>query len=273
MFGTARSRSTLGLTFSMASLVFHTTARKVRQVHGNAFVSILMSITQSLLFFGAFYLMFTFLGMRGMAIRGDFMLYLLSGIFLFLTHIQTLNAVSMAEGPTSPMMQHAPMNTLVAILSAAFSTLYIKAVSVLIILFLIHTLSTPLEFYYWPGALMMFLLAWASGVGLGIIFMAIKPWRPDLINIIKLVYMRANMIASGKMFVANMMPSSVVVFFQWNPLFHLIDQSRGFTFKNYFPHYTNWEYPLYATIVLIMLGLMGDFFTRKHASASWGARH
>ncbi len=35
------------------------------------------------------------------------------------------------------------------------------------------------------------------------------------------------MIASGKMFVANMLPTSMLLMLDWNPLFHCIDQARG----------------------------------------------
>lgn len=97
--------------------------------------------------------------------------------------------------------------------------------------------------------------------------MAAKLWLPDVVTIIQLVYIRAKMIASGKMFVANMMPGVMIDMFDWNPLFHVIDQARGFTFVNYFPHHSNWEYPLYFTLI----GFMGDACGRKHISASWGA--
>ncbi len=80
------------------------------------------------------------------------------------------------------------------------------------------------------------------------------------------------MIASGKMFVANALPSFMISMFDWNPLFHLIDQARGFAFINYYPRNSNWEYPIYVTIALIMLGLISEFYTRRHASASWEAR-
>ena len=78
-----------------------------------------MNIFQTLILVAAFYFMFDMLGMRGTAVRGDFMLYVMSGIFLFLTHTKAMGAVSGAEGPTSAMMKHAPMNTVVAIASAA----------------------------------------------------------------------------------------------------------------------------------------------------------
>jgi len=74
------------------------------------------------------------------------------------------------------------------------------------------------------------------------------------------------------MFVANKLPSFILAMFDCNPLFHLIDQARGFTFINYFPRNSNLEYAVYVTIALIVLGLMGEFYTRRHASASWEAR-
>lgn len=271
MFQARRTQSTFSLALNMLELTFHAASRKVRQTHRNAVLAIALSVVQSMLFIAAFYMMFTVLGQRGAAVRGDFMLYLLTGIFAYLTHIKGVQSIMGTENSTSAIMQHAPMNTMVAILSSALSALYTQTVSLLVLLLILHTLFTPLTFAYWPGALLMFLLAWASGCVIGLIFMAAKPWSPEVVNIIQLVYVRANMIASGKMFVANMMPTAIIAFFDWNPLFHIIDQARGFTFVNYFPHHSNWEYPVYATLVLLVIGFMGEAYTRKHASASWGA--
>jgi ABC-type polysaccharide/polyol phosphate export permease len=121
------------------------------------------------------------------------------------------------------------------------------------------------------GTIGMFLLAWFSGVAVGMLFLAIKPWFPGFAQIASTVYNRANMIASGKMFVANAMPSYILAFFDWNPLFHCIDQARGFAFINYNPHFSSISYPMTVSIVLIMIGLMGEFYTRKRASISWSA--
>ena len=79
------------------------------------------------------------------------------------------------------------------------------------------------------------------------------------------------MVTSGKMFVANAMPGFMLAMFDWNPLFHCIDQARGFVFVNYNPHHSSVTYPLFLSLALIMIGLMGEFYTRRHASASWGA--
>ena len=263
------NRTTIGMILNLAELTYVSTVRKVREAHGNALMALVINIMQAVVFVLAFYFMFTVLGTRGMSIRGDFMVYLLTGIFLYLTHIKALGAVVGAEGPASAMMQHAPMNTLVAIASSALAALYIQTLSLLVILFGIHTLYSPLDILDWGGVGLMYLLAWASGCAVGLVLLALKPWIPDVIAIIVTVYNRANMIASGKMFTANSLPSFMIPWFDWNPLFHLIDQSRGFAFNNYFPHVTNWQYPIYFTLVFVLLGLMGDFYTRKRASASW----
>ena len=272
MFGNAQQRSGISLVFSFLEVTYHSTARKVRKNHGNAVLSILLSVVQSVLFIAAFYLLFQLTGMRQMAIRGNFLVYLLTGIFLYLTHIQAVQQIKASEGPTSPMMQHAPMNTLVAICSTALSVLYIQMVSLLCILLMVHTLIEPVSIHYWPGALLMFLLAWGSGVVIGIFFLALKPWMPDLVNIVSMVYVRANMIFSGKMFVANMLPASMLPMFDWNPLFHVIDQTRGHVFVNYQAQVSNGAFPFYFTLCLLMFAMMLEAYTRKHASASWDAR-
>jgi ABC-type polysaccharide/polyol phosphate export permease len=79
------------------------------------------------------------------------------------------------------------------------------------------------------------------------------------------------MIFSGKMFLANATPTYILSMYTWNPLFHTIDQTRGYMFENYHPHYSSLSYPIMMTFIFIVLGLMGENFTKRHASASWSA--
>lgn len=257
---------------SMCEVVFHSIVRSVRSKHNNAFMALGLNLLQTILMVAAFYVMFSVLNMRGSGVRGDFLLYVMSGIFLFITHTKAVGAVAGAEGPSSPMMQHAPMNTMVAILSAAIGSLYIQVLSLFIILFAYHVAITPVHIEEPIPAFGMLLLSWISGVGVGLILLVIKPWAPNFVSIVTTVYQRANMIASGKMFLANMLPSSMLAMFDWNPLFHCIDQARGFVFINYNPHNSNWEYAAWVSLILIMIGLMGEFYTRRHVSASWSSR-
>ncbi|MBN2741825.1 MAG: ABC transporter permease [Rhodobacteraceae bacterium] len=272
MFKAERSNSTIGSTFSLLELIYHATVRHLRKSHGNALLGLLMNMFQTVLLVATFYIMFGVLGMRGNAIRGDFLLYVMSGIFLFMTHTKAMGAVFGAEGPTSAMMKHAPMTTAISISSAALSSLYIQLLSMFVVLFIYHVAFHPIDIYNWVGAMAMVLLSWFTGAAIGLVLLAAKPWAPDVVGIVQQVYSRANMIASGKMFLANNLPHKMLVLFDWNPLFHTIDQARGYVFINYNPHFSNWEYPLYLGLALLMIGLMGEFYTRQYASLSWGAK-
>ena len=273
MFQQSTFRQTgLGAAVTIAELIYHSIVRNIRKTHGNAVLAILMNMLQAAIFVIAFYVMFTVLGLRSAALRGDFLLYIMSGIFLFMTHTKTLASVVGSEGPASPMMKHAPLNTIIVIAAAALGTLYIQVLSLVVILFIYHAVFTPIEIDLPLPAFGMLLVSWYTGLALGVLLLALKPWFPTFVNIFSTVYQRVNMIASGKMFVANTLPAFMLTLFDWNPLFHAIDQSRGYVFINYTPRYTSWEYAMIVGTILLMIGLMGEFYTRRHASVSWSAR-
>lgn len=263
-------RSTFAAIMRTTEVIFHATVRNIRKQHYNAIIGLVMNIAQTLMLVTAFYFMMSFSGLKGAAIRGDFVLYIMSGIFLFLTHTRTMGSVARAEGMTSQMMKHSPMNPVVAITAAALAELYTQTLSAAVVLYLYHAAVTPIHIDQWQGMMAMFLLAWGSGAAIGMVAYAFMPWSPGFIGLIVTLYQRINMIASGKMFLANTLPGPMLALFSWNPLFHIIDQLRGFVFLNYDPRNTNYEYPLIVTLVFFVIGLMGIFYTRLYASASWG---
>src|SRR6056297_2653255 len=139
MFTPERQNTTIfGSALALSELIYHNTVRSLRKTHANAFVGLLMSMLQSVIMVVAFVLLFSVLGLRGTAIRGDFLLYIMSGIFLFMTHTKAMGAVIGSEGPASPMMKHAPMTTAVAICSAALGSLYIQVLSMVVVLWVYH---------------------------------------------------------------------------------------------------------------------------------------
>ncbi|MEY4697632.1 MAG: hypothetical protein RIT14_2060 [Pseudomonadota bacterium] len=250
-------------------LVFHGAVHNVRKSHTSAVIGLLLNVGQTVALVVTFYLLFAFSGARPHAIRGDYILFLMSGIFMYITHVKAIGAVIRAEGPTSALMKHAPMNTLIAIGAAALGTLYVQVFSAAIVLYFYHAMVTPLTIDQPVGSVAMLILSWASGAAIGMVFRAAMPWQPRLVGAASSVYMRLNMIASGKMFVANATPTAVLAFFDWNPLFHTIDQVRGFLFLNYQPRYSSIDYPVGILIACLTLGLMGEFYTRKRVSLSW----
>lgn len=264
----SEERTGFGSALRTFELIYHATVRDLRKGHGNAILGLLMSVLMTCMLIGVFYVMFTILGTRGSAIRGNFILFLLSGIAIFMIHNAAVQAVMGSEGPTSSMMLHGPMNTAIAIAAAALGCLYTNLLSIMVILFAAHVLLEPIVIEQPVYALGMIILGWASGCGVGLVFLALKPFLPRMVMIVSQIYRRMNMIFSGKMFVANSIPASMLPFFTWNPLFHAIDQGRGFIFINYNPRVTSLTYPIVLTAILFAIGMMGEFYARKNASAS-----
>jgi ABC-type polysaccharide/polyol phosphate export permease len=266
-------RSWLSLGFETLELIYHAGVRNMRKTHHNAVLGLVMAIVQALLMLLVMYFMMSLFGLRRIAVRGDFMLYVMSGVFMFMTHIKAIGAVAQAEGPTSAMMMHAPMNPIISIMGAALGSLYRQTLAAAVILFVYHAAVNPITIDQPVGMLGMYLLSWFTGVGIGMVFLSAMPWQPEAIGVIKTLYQRANVIASGKMVLANNLAPSRRDWFDWNPLFHTIDQARGYIFLNYTPRYTSIDYAVYFALVCVMIGLMAEFFTRQHASASWNKRN
>lgn len=117
--------------------------------------------------------------------------------------------------------------------------LYRQTISGIAMLWLYHALVAPIHVENWPGYLGMYLLAWFSGACIGLVFLGIRPWSPRGSRLLTTIFQRINMFASGKMFVANVLSNVLLPWFAWNPLFHIIDQQRGFVFINYAPQKTD----------------------------------
>lgn len=265
-----QNKSFVAAAFSTLALIYHVTVHNLRKQHRNALFGLLLETAKTVVMILGFRLMFEIAGLRGSPVRGDFMVYIMSGIFLYFTHIGAVGAVAGSGGATSAIMKHGPMNTAVLITGNALAALYRSTFAALVILGLYY-LWKPFELENPLACYAMLLLAWGSGCTVGLIFLAIHPWFPSLAGILTQVYTRANMVASGKMFLANTVPAHILVFFDWNPLFHIIDQARGFAFINYTPHHSSLEYPIYVAIACLMIGLMAEFATRQAVSVSWSA--
>lgn len=271
MFYVKESSSSVAAGYRTLALIYHASVRSVRMTHGNALMSLFLNILQTVVFVMVFFFVFQLMGMRSAGLRGDFMMYILTGVFLFMMFTKTLGAVFGCEGPTSPMMKHRNMNTVISIGAAMLSSLYLQVMSLLIVLLGYHLVTHNVEIADPGMAGMILLLSWLSGAGVGMVFLAAKPWAPNATKTIQTIFSRVNMFASGKMFVANTLPAFMLPLFSWNPLFHLIDQMRGAVFINYVPRNTNLEYPFWLMLACLMIGLMAEFYTRGRASLSWSA--
>ncbi|MFB2532118.1 ABC transporter permease [Paracoccus sp. p4-l81] len=271
MFSPHRPRNFFEATTTTLGLIYDTTVKSLRNAHGNPIIGLLLTFVQALVMAGGFFLMFWVMGIKSSPIRGPYVIYLLTGVFMFMNHTAAIGAVAGAPRASSSMMLHGPMNPAIAIAASALTVLYKQTLIFSVMIYGYHVLVEPVHFENLPAAMGMFMLAWFSGISVGLIFYAATPWAPTPMGLLTTVYQRANMIFSGKLFVANVLSAKMLAMFSWNPLFHITDQTRGFVFINYEPYFTSVSYPLKVSMVLFMIGLMGEFVTRQSISASWGA--
>ena len=270
LFSQRNNRNMVQAAGTTLTLIYHQTVYNLRTEHRNAIVGLLMTIAQTSVMMMAFMGLYLIMGVRSSPIRADFILFLMSGIMLFLTHIQTVGAVSGSHN-LGGLTRHQPLNAAIMIAAASLAVLYRQAITIMTLLGVYHLLFNPLRLEDPLGCVVMFLLSWFSGCCVGLIFLGLRPWFPKGSKLMTTMYQRINMIASGKMFVANILPNIMLPFFSWNPLFHVIDQTRGFAFINYTPQKTDPYYALWFSLVALMIGLLINFTTRKYESISWGA--
>ncbi len=269
---TTRPRDGFSIALEMGALIYHCTVRSARGGSSNALFGLAMNVAQTLVMIVALYVSMTLMGLRSTALRGDFVVFLTTGIMSYVTYKKTMGAVYGAEGATSPMMLHAAMNPLVSLAAAALSSLYIQVLTVAVILFGYHVAFKPVTVNEPAFAFSMLMLAWFFGIGSGLVLLAIRPWAPKLAPMLMVVITRVNIFASGKMLVGNTLSFTLLRLFDWNPLFHIIDQMRGAMFINYVPRNSSVDYAVWVSCALIVVGMMGEFFTRRRVSASWFAR-
>ena len=271
MFVQQRNRNMLEAAFNTLALIYHVTVNNLRKGQRNAVVGLMMTVVQAVAMILGFYLVYFIIGVRYSPIRGNFIVYIMTGIFMFMAFSQAIGAVSGSGGASNQMMKHGPMNTAVTISAAALASLYKQTFSALVVLTAYNYIVEPIQIENPLACYGMLLLSWFCGCCIGMIFLSIRPWWPQGAQVLTMFFQRVNMVFSGKMFVANTMSPALLHAFSWNPLFHIIDQTRGYAFINYSPRNSSLEYPIYVTLALLMIGLMAEFVTRRAVSLSWSA--
>ncbi len=267
MATTSPTKSMFFGALEFMDLIFHSIVREVRTQSGNATFGILKEVSGIVIFVGLFYMISVFMG-SGAAIRGSLMMFLLSGIILFLVHIRAVASVRSASKATSAIMMHSPMTVILSILAKAFAGLYLQFVAILIVTTVLWIFGTDLSVNNPGGLVLPFIFSWASGIAVGMLLLVVAPFIPFVITTISPLYQRAQMFTSGKFIPAAYMPGVMVGWFSWNPLFHTIDQARVAIFVNYNSDVSNMSYPIYFTAGMLTLSLMGEFWARKNLSKS-----
>ncbi len=250
---------------AFTALVYSLVVRDLRSEHKNAALGILISVAQPLMMGIIFFGFMTLIGGRGSQIRGDALTFVVIGFIVFFTHIRTVSAVSMAL--RQDMMNHQRLSPFLMICVKAISSFYKNLFALVIMLVLnyllrdIWEMNDPLLFVsamFW---------CWISGIAAGTVFLAINRYL-SWGTILHTTYIRIMFFTSGKFFVANSLPGTLRPYFDWNPLFHFLDQGRSAVFLNYTARTTDMTYAILVTLAVLVIGFLAEHHVRRHFNMS-----
>lgn len=245
------------------SLVYAMTVRELRIVQRNAALGIVLAIATPLATCLVFYLMMELFKARSAPVRGDDLTFLLTGFLIFFLHINTAGQVSQAVVPS--MMPHQRATPFLFICVKASAAGYNNVLAIVAILVGNYLLRGIWEMQQPLWVIVTVLIAWLYGIGLGMVFLALQRYF-SWARALRTFYVRVMFFTSGKFFLGNNAPYRE--FYDWNPLFHIIDQMRSATFTNYTAHTTSLIYPLAFCFATLVLGFLGESYVRRHYSVS-----
>lgn len=251
--------------YAFGSLVYSLVVRDLRTEHKNAALGILISISQPLLMGLLFYGFMQIMGGARGQVRGDSLTFIITGFIIFFAHIRTVSAVAISL--RQDMLNHQRLTPFLMICVKAIGQLYKNTFALIIMLALNYLLRDVYEMFDPLLFMSAMFWCWLSGVAVGSIFLAINRYFSWGV-MLNTTYIRIMFFTSGKFFVANNLPSTVRPFFDWNPLFHLLDQGRGAVFMNYSARTTSMDYAIMVTLGLLVIGFLTESYVRRHYNAS-----
>ncbi len=148
------------------SVLYHATVRDIRSAHANAFIAIGSEIAQALVLVILIMVFLNALGIGRLMVRGNAMLSVLTGVFLFLVHTRAFSRVIASAAKAGKMVRHRSTPPVLLHLSAALASLYIQTLALLVMLLATHVLFAPVEVDAAPRAALAVGLAWFSVSGL-----------------------------------------------------------------------------------------------------------
>lgn len=252
-------------TVAFIMIVYSLVVRDLRTEHKNAALGILISVAQPIVAGLIFYLFITLMGGGGGKVRGDDLTFIVLGFVVFFMHIRTVGAV--AGSLREDMLNHQRLSPFLLVSVKAISSAYKIVLALIIMIVLNYLLRDVYEMQDLLHFLAVVFWCWVGGIAVGIIFLAAIryfTWG----GLLHTTYTRVMFFTSGKFFVANNLPGSIRGFMDWNPLFHLLDQSRDAAFLNYTARTTNMEYPIIVYLAVLVIAMLIEHYVRTNYSQS-----
>ena len=247
-----------------AQKLFHYAVGMVRQESGSTSMGFLKALLENLFMFFSIMIIMLLLRGIGVNIRGEFGFFVLSGVALFMLHNKIITALMLKKG-TDPMLAILSISRGMMILGAIIHTVYMQFFVTCILFFGCVIIYGTVPVFDWNMLIFCYLLTILWSVSLGSIFLALLPLSPEIFKKIAMMYRRVGMVTSGKMIPGNLLGlmGRFQGLFLFNPLFHLIDQSRGAMFQHYVPNVSNIYFPIQMSAAVFAVSSIIYFALKK----------
>lgn len=203
---------------------------------------------------GIMALMFSLMGRNSVA-GIPVAMFLLVGILPFKMFSKLLPQLSAAVESNKGLLSYRQVSAIDPIITRVM----IEVATFLIVYCLLMILMAWLGFAVLPNDLLEVLYASLLliilSVGLGLMLCSAVTYWTDVTKIVGIITLPM-MIISGVMFCATMIPAQYWYLFDWNPVFHAIELSRGGYFRGYTTPLGDWAYLELCAFISFSLGLM-----------------
>lgn len=241
---------------NLSSKIFYYSVALVRKQSGSTSWGFLITIFEYSYNFLIILLIMLIVRSMGGVIRAPFLLYVLTGVSIFLIHNKIIGSFLDADS-NKPLLPVLSVGNSVLIWGEFLQSVYMQVIVSLIFLTIIIFTTGTFRVADPLLAIWVFMMALAYSVALGALGFALMPLQKRVVKRVFAVYRRLGIIFSGKMIPGNLATgTSIFAFYRINPLFHIIDQFRGAMFENYHPHNSNLAYPFTAICLMLFVALI-----------------
>jgi len=236
------------------SVIYALFLREIRGRFGKYRLGYLWAVLQPLLHILAMALIFGHASKRGMP-EIDYLVLLVSGFVPWFFFSQTINkCMSAVDGNRSlfAYRQVKPIDAIMARVQVELVTYTVLMAALLAIGGLLGrsvAMSDPL------GVLCSYLLLVILAIAVGMVLCIAAAFFDDLVRFVPIL-MRPLYFVSGLFFPLSVIPPEMRYLFDWNPILHFVELSRGHWFASYPAVITSYDYLIQSVMVLMLFALL-----------------
>ncbi|WP_374496639.1 ABC transporter permease [Vogesella indigofera] len=236
------------------SVIYALFLREIRGRFGKYRLGYLWAVLQPLLHILAMALIFGHASKKGMP-EVDYLVLLTSGFVPWFFFSQTVNkCMSAVDGNRSlfSYRQVKPIDAILARMQVEFVTYAVLMMALLSVGWLLGrnvSMADPV------GVLCSYLLLILIASAFGTVFCIAAAFSDDVPRFVPIL-MRPLYFVSGLFFPLSVIPPDMRYLFDWNPILHFVELSRGHWFSSYPAVITTYDYLVKCVLVAMFLALL-----------------